>query len=87
MKSAGDILALDISKYVKQFAVALQIYMADVNATVKNYSCELFNVWLLVFHKSSSHSFLRIVVSGFFSNTTMRYWTKPISFSKLTTTF
>ena len=46
LKSAGDILALDIGKYVKQFIVALQIYMSDVNAAVKSYSCELFNVQL-----------------------------------------
>lgn len=44
LKSAGTILALDISKYVKQFIVALQIYMSDVNSSVKTFCCELFEV-------------------------------------------
>ena len=42
------ILELDIGKFVKQFIVSLQIYMADVNASVQQFCCNLFNVALFL---------------------------------------
>lgn len=49
------ILELDIGKYVKQFIVSLQIYMADVNASVQQFCCNLFNVTLyLRLHRRKS---------------------------------
>ena len=41
------VLGLDIGKYVKQFIVSLQIYMGDVNASVQQLCCTLFNVTLV----------------------------------------
>ena len=41
------VLGLDIGKYVKQFIVSLQIYMGDVNASVQQFCCTLFNVTLV----------------------------------------
>lgn len=45
LREALGVLRSDVKHFVKHFMVPLQIYMCDVNSTVKQFSTDLFNVF------------------------------------------